>query len=433
MSMEKQEWPDMLLLNGSDYFQVLLDKHYRQYGSHGNISRFAVKVKGRLEAGQLEQTINNDPVFRWLYSLRLKRQFPFQLPQWTQVKSINPIPISIYEANPKTQHIPNECFKKDIQPHSEPPFLFDLIHYENDHTLLLFTWSHILMDSQGAEILMRHLGNATDNKPIQLLAPEYIKLSIMQQLNHAQKIRDFMFVEGQKTVISLLTDKHNHRYANRYHLILFSETETEQIIGNCRNAGAQFGRSPFLLAATMHSFRDLLERKGKNNLNIWVPLPQNQRKKGACGPLVGNQLSYLFYRILPRHLESMQRTVEVVRQQMIDQMRRGIPSSFSNMMVLLRRLPLLLYGFIVKSPTQGALASFFFSDTGKTLDDLSDFCGLPVCDAIHYPPHSSNPGFTIIFMNFQHKLRAVIAHTESFANEEDLSFFETSLRKNLFG
>lgn len=437
MSTEKQDWPDTLLLNGSDYFQLLLDSHYRQYGSQGNISRFAVKVKGRLDACHLEQAVNNDPVFHWLSSLRLKRPFPFRLPRWKQVKSISSIPVSVHEAGPDTQHIPDQCFTQDIQPCSAPPFLLDLVYYPDNHTLLLFSWSHILMDSQGAEVLIRHLGKATGGKAIQLLAAEEIKISLAQQLKHAQKIRDFMFHDGQKTTISLLTDnpccRPGPHYTNHYHLIRFSEDETNRIIDNCSKKGVQFGRSSFLLAATIHGFHDLLERKGKKNLNIWIPLPQNQRKKGALGPLVGNQLSYLFYRIFPRHLESMQRTVEAIRQQMIDQMRCGIPTSFSNMMTLLRRLPLRLYEWIVKSPTQGALASFFFSDTGKTLDDLTLFCGLPVCDAIHYPPHSSNPGFTIIYMNFHHQLQAIVAHTESFANEEDLSFFETALRKNLFG
>jgi hypothetical protein len=118
---------------------------------------------------------------------------------------------------------------------------------------------------------------------------------------------------------------------------------------------------------------------------------------------------------------------------MVGQMRSGIPASYGIMMGLLRRLPLWLYGHIAKSPTKGALASFFFSDTGSTLDDFTAFCGLPVNDAVHYPPNGGYPGFTVIFMGFQEQLRAVIAYTEAGVSGEDLALFEASLRENLFG
>jgi len=432
MNTNKQERTERLLLSGSDYFQLLLDAHHRQHGLQGNIGRFAIELKGRLNACQLEKTINNDPIFCWLHSLRLKKQWPFQLPQWIQIQFTDPIRIKIFEAPQQENCIPQELFKFDIQPHFDPPFQLNLIYLEQDQTILLFTWNHILMDSQGAEILVRYLGNAIGDKPIQLLASKNTQLSITEQLKQTQKTRNFIFFEKKSIFISSL-EKLDSKGINNYHSLCFSEIETAQIIANCKRAGARFGRSPFLLAACMHSFRDLLKRKGRTNTTLWVPVPQNNRKKGACGPLVGNHLSFLFYRLFPQHLENMQKTVDVIEQQMIDQMRQDIPASFSIMMDLLLRLPLWLYRKIVKSPTKGTLASFFFSDTGKTLEDFNVFCGLPVSNAIHYPPNSSHPGFTIIFMNFQKKLQVIMAYTEATVNKEDISWFESSLRKNLFG
>lgn len=427
-----QEWPNKLQLNGSDYFQLLLDRHYRQHGLLGNVSRFAVKVKGRLDVKQLECSVNNSTMLRWLYSLRLERRLLFQLPQWKQVKEACPIPVSIYEVFHEDHSIPRHFFEMDIQPYTDPPFRLDLIYHQDIQTTFLFTWSHVLMDAQGAEILICHLGNAIRNSQVQFLAQKNEMLPIMIQAQHAVKVRDFMF-NGQETDISLLTEKNENKHANRYYLVRFSEVETEQIAARGRCLGIRLGRSPLLLAATMRSFHKLLKRKGATNHNIYVPVPQNQRKKGAFGPVVSNQVSYLFYRLFPCHLEDMQRTVNSIGQQMIDQMRGGIPASFSIMMGLLRRLPLWLYSHIIKSPTKGTLASFFFSDTGKTLDDFTFFCGLPVNDAVHYPPNSNHPGFTIIFMGFQKKLQVIIAHTEATMNEEDLSIFEAALRKNLFG
>ncbi len=428
----EQEWPNTLQLNGSDYFQLLLDRHYRQHGLRGNVSRFAVKVKGRQDVQQLECSVNNSMMLRWLHSLRLERRLPFQLPQWKQVKQACPIPVSIYEVSDEDHDVPRYFFEMDIQPYIDPPFRLDLIYHRDIQTTFLFTWSHILMDAQGAEILLSHLGNVIQSNQIQFLAQKDEALPVTTQAQHARKVRDFMF-NGQETDISLLVEKDGNRCANHYHLVRFSEVETEQIAARGQSLGLRLGRSPLLLAATMRSFHELLKRKGAINHNIYVPVPQNQRKKGVFGPVVSNQVSYLFYRLLPNHLEDMQTTVNAIGQQMIDQMRAGIPASFSIMMDLLRRFPLWLYSHIIKSPTKGTLASFFFSDTGKTLDDFKFFCGLPVKDAIHYPPNSNHPGFTVIFTGFQKKLQVMIAYTEATVTEEDLSIFEAALRKNLFG
>ncbi|MCB0521549.1 MAG: hypothetical protein H6577_06020 [Lewinellaceae bacterium] len=432
VTLDRQYWPDSLPLNGSDYFQLLLDRHHRRQGLQGNVSRFAVEVEGKLDAAALERTVNGDPLFIWLHSLRLKRRLPFQLPQWKQVKANRPVSIGIHEVFLKGHGIPGVLFETDIRPHSDPPFRLDLVFHQNNRTTLFFTWNHVLTDAQGAEILIRHLGKAIGDGQVQFFAKEETELPIREQVGHARKVRDFMF-DGQETGLSLLLEKSGHPQANRYRVLRFTETETAQVNANCKRYGIRFGRSPLLLAAAMRSFHALLKHKGKTNHNIWVPIPQNQRKKGAWGPLVGNHVSYLFYRLFPQHLETMQSAADAIGEQMMGQMRSGIPASYGIMMGLSRRLPLWLYGYIAKSPTKGALASFFFSDTGNTLDDFTNFCGLPVSDAVHYPPNGGYPGFTVIFMGFQQKLQAVIAYTEAGVSEAELSIFEASLRENLFG
>ena len=79
MNPDESVWPDTLLLSGSDYFQLLLDRHHRRYGLQGNVGRFAVTVEGQLDIDQLKQALNGDPIFCWLHSLRLKKQWPLQL------------------------------------------------------------------------------------------------------------------------------------------------------------------------------------------------------------------------------------------------------------------------------------------------------------------------------------------------------------------
>jgi len=195
----------------------------------------------------------------------------------------------------------------------------------------------------------------------------------------------------------------------------------------------RFGKSPVFLATAIRSFNQLLEGKGKKGNSFWVPIPQDQRRKGALGPIMANQVSFLFYRLFPEALSDMKSTVDEISKQMIDQIRNRIPQSYKIMMAFSRRMPMWLYSRIVKSPTKGAFASFFFSDTGNSLEGFDHFQGIPVTDAVHYPPNAGYPGFTVVFMLFQNKLKVVVAHTDNSADDMAMARFEEALREDLLG
>ena len=164
-----------------------------------------------------------------------------------------------------------------------------------------------------------------------------------------------------------------------------------------------------------------------------MPIPQDQRKKGAWGPVLANQVSFLFYRLFPEVLSDMKATVDEISKQMIDQIRNRIPQSYKIMMAFSRRMPMWLYSYIVKSPTKGAFASFFFSDTGNSLEGFDQFAGIPIMDAVHYPPNAGYPGFTTVFMLFQNRLKVVVAHTDASADTMAIEQFEKAIRKDLLG
>ena len=179
------------------------------------------------------------------------------------------------------------------------------------------------------------------------------------------------------------------------------------------------------------SIQLIVEQNLLTDKGFWIPIPQDRRRKGAFGPVLSNQVSFLFYKLFPEHLESMKVAVDSISEQMISQMRTGIPKSYNIMMDLSRRLPMWLCNRLMKAPTKGAMASFFFSDTGNSLDNFDSFLGYSVKDAIHYPPNAGYPGFTVVFMTFQQQLSVIIGYTKASADAKDIALFEETLRKDL--
>lgn len=425
-----EQLPNTLPLNGSDYFQLFLDRHHRATGRLGNVSRFAVYLQGAPDSEALRRRINDEPVLQWLSGLRLKATWPFQLPRWQHTGKRQPIPLFLHEAGQASRDLPESVWAADINVRRQSPFRFDLVKYTDGSSALVFSWNHIVMDARGAELLIRQLGQTDGTADsLQYLAPAEAPLPVMESLQHARKVKGFL-LDGNPIRPALLADRPSRQY-NKFHIIAFSETESRQVEVNCQKYLARFGKSPVLLAATLRAFQQLLGPAPTQDQQFWVPIPQDQRRKGVAGPVIANQVSFLFYRLRHTHLTDLQSAVNEISEQMISQMRAGIPKSYHIMMNLVRRMPIALYSHITKSPTRGALSSFFFSDTGNSLDDFTGFAGLPVADAVHYPPNAGIPGFTVIFMSVQNRLRAIVGYAPNGATADKPVVFERLLRKEL--
>ncbi len=422
---------EKIQLNGSDYFQLVIDRHIRQSSKVGNIGRFSLDLEKVPNVDLLENSIKNNPFFVWLSQANLASKFPFQIPKWKQSRKSNSSFIRVLEETTPLSDIdlPDDILLKDMKVGKGPLIQLDLLSKKDGSAKLIFSFHHALMDSRGAELLMRSLGQDLALDSIQPLAkPKPSEEKVVEQLNKARDVKDFLH-ENQTDNIALLLDGKQKSKA-RYSTIRFTEEESTQIEVNSKKL-ARFGRSPFLMAASTRAFNELLKSKGRTNESIWIPVPQDRRLKGANGPLVGNHVSYLFYRLFPDKLVDIETTVKDISDQMIGQMRQRMPQNYNVMMELFRRMPMPIYSHLSKSPTKGAFASFFFSDTGNSLAGFDQFLGAPILDATHYPPNAPYPGFTVVFMNYQEKLKVVIAHTDASATDSDIALFEECLKKDV--
>jgi NRPS condensation-like uncharacterized protein len=427
--IQEASLPNLFALNGSDFFQIFLDKHHRKFSSVGNVSRFSILLEGSPDIARLKNRIGSDPLLQWMSKLRLRRNLLFQLPTWKLITSGKSLELNIHSIE-KEEGVPDFIFKKDINPYKSCPLEIDLIQYPDGTAILFFSWTHILMDSHGLELLVKYLAEEKGAYPLQVMANQSEELSIVEQLNKAKEVKSFL-LDGKQTHLETLQEGAVKGAGNSFHVLKFDESETEQIAAYSKALKIRLGQSPLFLAASMRCFEEMIGKKGNKTKSLWVPIPQDQRRKGANGPLIGNQVSYLFYRLFPEQLTSLESTVAEIQKQMMDQMRSSVPKNYNIMMNLARRMPMPIYSQMAKAPTKGKLSSFFFSDTGASLDGMEDFQGKKLLDAIHYPPNPAVPGFTIVFSIFQKKLQVIISYAKDCMDEKMLAAFEAALKKEL--
>jgi hypothetical protein len=213
----------------------------------------------------------------------------------------------------------------------------------------------------------------------------------------------------------------------------FSHEETTRIDERAARLNASFRRSHFHLAATVHALHAVVARRGGPPAAYVIPVPHDQRRRGAAGPLFSNQISFLFFRVEPEQAGNLGATIGELTRQMIDQVRRRTPESFGAAMELFKPTPLGFYASQLGRPTRGKFATFFFSDAGEACAGMDELMGARVTGVTHLAPASRPPGLTVVFSRFRGRQSAMLAWVDDCLDEGEAELLEHGLRAALLG
>lgn len=423
--------PHTTPLSGADYFNLLVARNLEKLGYRGNIVHMAIDVAGYISKQEIEHRLSQKEIFGWLNSINLKHDFPFQMPSWERGE--RQFKVEVEEVETDGEIIPHAFLNIDLQPKEGKLFHIGLVQLPNNFTRVIFSAHHAIIDNRGVQMLMRMLDDLDSEQPESLesfFPVARVKDHFLKKLKKFNDSRHFL-MNADKSVASLLSGKVQPKLNTKYTIFNFSRSETLRIDENSVNHGARFGNGSFYLAAAARSVNGILIDRGTQGKTLWVPVPQDQRLRGGAGALLSNQISFMFYRIPFKNLDSLRDTVEVVTSQMIDQVRRKMPESYATMMNIFRRMPLRVYNLFMKWPTKGVVTTFSFSDIGASAQDFSTFFGHRIMDVFHYPPNPVPPGFTTVFMRFNGCLKVIVGSTEQSMTPTELVKFEKLLRLDL--
>ena len=313
MPERDNQFPDSITLNGADYFCLQLDSLMWQTSGKRNVCTFVVTLPERLALEDLHQQLSSHPAYQWICRLRLRQGVPFSLAKWTHHPKVELPAINEYQIE-SGDSPPEHLLSTALDIKNQSAFKIDLLQCAGAGSLLVFTWHHVLMDARGGEAFIRYLGTTSSLRQPDWIAKEDIRLPLKSRANIASDMKRFLYDTSSGPLLSLYT-KTMIKPLGRYRVLSLTPQQSLTINERARQQGAGFLVSAFYLAATAYAVAQVQKQRGIGDGDALVPIPLDKRKRGAQGAVLGNQVSFLFYRIPNAVLADVRAcTAELIKQ-----------------------------------------------------------------------------------------------------------------------
>ena len=427
------QFPEKIYLSGADCFHLMLEMNEKKHEIGNNVIRIIFHFDDIGSITNLLSNIKTSPLTHWICNISLKEGGLFQKPYWHYFNQGKTIQIS--EHHHRIQHqIPSEILQRKIDLKTQCLFEFDIIHYPDDKIALVFSWHHILMDARGSGMFIRHLNHleTISDKSFNHFFPAKEKyVSPYRYIRNMYIVKRFIRNSTLDSISTTLFDKQLSKKIFTVKSISFSDEETQLIDQHAKLYGAKFGANIFLIACCAHGINDMNKRYGCAE-TIWVPIPYDGRKRGGNGPIITNCISFLFYKLDQKDLESIESSVKCISQQMNDQIKIEMPKKYNLFLDMMRYIPLKLYHFLVSNSSKGVVASFLYTSAGENFWDTNQLLNIPINDILILPPFTFPPGMTLSFLRHNNKLKMNIVYCEDLFSQNDIDELENSIKKYFF-
>lgn len=408
-------------LLGADKFILALERHDKHSGSTGNSCQYIIEVDANFDEKAFEQAIQSNEIIQWLASLSLSLNIK-KPNQWTaDYKSKQTI-----ELKKHNKLFNNNLERIKFNPKLAPLFYFELYKKDESKKTIVFTWHHLLMDGYGAGLLIQNLLDPTKIQPYQR------DKSAVNWSNFIKAVKAKRFVsKSAKGKIGMLQATTEENITQITSILSFSRNETTQIEENAKRNGAKFGPSSFFLAATSIAVNEYRNRENLPTEDFWIPVPQNNRKKGERWPILGNHISMLFYRLKKEKYNSLEALTQSIVDQMIVQIKEKQTNHYNHLMNYLRPVNSSIYSRMIKGPNGNSLSSFLFTVASDNNSEMKDFFGGKITNQLSIPPNTFPPGLTFAFNYFNGSLSVIIQSYKHIMDERQMKMLEKDLRNVL--
>lgn len=413
-------------LSGSDYFHLLLDKQMRQRGLLGNISRIHLQLAPSANLQSIAAQLRANATLTQVYRLRIHQQL-FRIPQWIEADS--PLTSAVV-LHPK--QLSPEAFERDIMqaivPQREQLVRIDLAQTTDGAHHAVVAMHHVLFDHKGMQLFLSALAQTNHAESPTSFFAASSTTSTWTDLAQAFRATLFAFRSGGWKLASLIHRNTPLTRSAHYLTIPFTEAETTHADTLAMQCGGASGRSAFYLAALLMAVRHVFAQRNEFPPYYWVPVPHDMRKKGANGHLVGNALSFFYFKVYDHQLTSIADAVAAIQQQMMLQVRQKQPWKLEALLRVFRRVPLPLMEAMMNLSSGGKVSTFAFSDLGEQRHTIQNFCDAEVLQIAHIPPVPSPPGLSVVISRHDGQQRIGIAYLPDVLTEDEVFILDNKFK-----
>jgi hypothetical protein len=437
------ELPRQIRLAAGDYFMHAQDHRMRRNGLPGNVCCAVIHLGQGFDVERLRRRVAESPIMDWLARVRMSRPLPLLPAVWRTEAEPKAIFFELQEQNGAMEtpwSLPRAVAERELRAESGPGLTFDVVRHADGTSHLFLSWNHTLLDSQGLDLLLKHLNaeNSANGAPA---SGDFISSKQNQKWSAAGWWRNaklahtsmkWLNESGKEPLFSPAPAgprsgaRQNHRRR-----IVFSETETARIDARSQQLTAGFRRSHFHLAASIRALHAIAIQRGGKDGAYLVPVPHDTRRHGAKGPIFSNHLSILFYRVESQHAGRIRDIVGELSRQMTNQIRDRFPEACMAALDLFKPLPPGYYVHHLGKPTRGKIASLSFSDSGEACPGMTEWCGGRILDVTHLVPCWQSPGLTTLFLRFGSRQTVMLSWVDDCMSLAEMNSFEKDMRKAL--
>ncbi len=413
-------------LSSADCFFLAMEQHNNRHSVSGGICQQTITVRGVLNVDHLSKVINDSYVINRIANLEIQKKF-FGVPYFVQGQRNKTLKVIVHHS---AQIIPHEV--QERQPSlDKDPLTFDLVIHPNRSSTLITSWHHLFMDAHGVNRLLSILcGNSEDiliqqDNEIKLCVSFKKKLRVLRLFWYYTRL--FWTPKWRKRNHSILEGASAIEKPEKIKVWKFNRRSIFDKASQIKKSGAPLTVMPYLLAATAIAVQTVLHQRNIPPGDFWIPVPQSIRSKGVPSNIIGNRLSFLFYKLAKEHLQDVDVLTKSIYKQTVSQLNRDAVGIYDCMMRGFRRLPSGLYYRLIRGSRGPSLASFFFTMAAPLPKSVNALLNFPIIHSMSLPPNTFPPGATFAVVPDEEHFHIVLQYRENVISNNEMITLESKL------
>ena len=432
----------------SDGFILALDDLCNRTWGGGLLANTEIEIDGQPDRKKLAWLAREMPLRFPLLRAVMRRGILLQAPRWEVEGDGNPqpLPLEFHRLDGVSGNEPTVASASELRTKllalrlhdgGRPPHLrLDVLRHSEDRWLLLITWSHLLLDGVGIELLVRAMAELW-NDPAATMQdhPEiHPDSSVWQRFQASEAVGKYLFHLSGKHFPSACGGQHRKGMPQHW-VETFSEEESQRYREALKKAGGDLMTSFFHAVIAARAHRALLKSRGVKSPTLVLGVPAQLRAKNDKGdPVIfQNHMTMFYYALEDTELNDIADACRNVMMQNLDHLRKKHHLSFAAFLSLSRHLPGAATLHLVRWQQRGELVSLFHSWTGTFAHGLDHAFGGRLINGFHIPGVSVPPGSGLFFSDCQGRYTVALSWVNSCLSPDEVEIMRKQWRHDLLG
>jgi hypothetical protein len=310
----------------------------------------------------------------------------------------------------------------------------DVVETRDGRGRVALSWSHLLIDGKGAELLLAEIGRLCDGVDVPCEAKEPVRpeMSFQEKIKKT-KAAVYRLEDLAKIGAPSLAGPRPRCGRGFYQVITLNREDSSRLTARVEAmAGALFPMT-FYVACAARAHDRVFQHRGKAHQGYVVSVPVQTRKRGARGPLFHNQVSIFFFSAVREALGTIEAATTAMKQQFAEMTRGKLDESFLVVLEMMMRLPSWMFMWVVRRQFKGEICSFYHSHTGVFAPEMIEFAGAKVTNAYHLPCLATPPGTGLFFCERDGQVNITVTWREGCLSDEERKLMLGQTMEDLFG